>query len=136
MILMFGDELGALAVGVNLCAELYDRRALTRVTLLQLSFRVEDSASTLSTIRHAVLQIKSRGAHSPQYIAELESIENELSDMHRQHQSLFLWHDGPLVEAMRNGDFFLIDEISLADDSVLERLNSVLEPKRLLVRTK
>ena len=28
---------------------------------------------------------------------------------------------------------FLIDEISLADDSVLERLNSVLEPERLLV---
>ena len=28
---------------------------------------------------------------------------------------------------------FLIDEISLADDSVLERLNSVLEPERRLL---
>lgn len=28
---------------------------------------------------------------------------------------------------------FLADEISLADDSVLERLNSVLEPERTLV---
>ena len=28
---------------------------------------------------------------------------------------------------------FLIDEISLADDSVLERLNSVLETDRMLV---
>lgn len=28
---------------------------------------------------------------------------------------------------------FLIDEISLADDSVLERMNSVLEPERTLV---
>lgn len=27
----------------------------------------------------------------------------------------------------------LVDEISLADDSVLERLNSVLEPERTLV---
>ena len=27
----------------------------------------------------------------------------------------------------------LIDEISLADDSVLERLNSVLEPERILL---
>jgi midasin len=27
----------------------------------------------------------------------------------------------------------LLDEISLADDSVLEQLNSVLEPHRLLV---
>ena len=33
---------------------------------------------------------------------------------------------------MRNGDLLLIDEISLADDSVLERLNSVLEPSRTI----
>lgn len=48
-------------------------------------------------------------------------------------RALFEWNDGPLVQAMRSGDFFLLDEISLADDSVLERLNSVLEPSRLLV---
>lgn len=47
--------------------------------------------------------------------------------------SIFEWHDGPLVEAMRDGDIFLLDEISLADDSVLERLNSVLEPARTVV---
>ena len=29
---------------------------------------------------------------------------------------------------MRAGNVFLLDEISLADDSILERLNSVLEP--------
>lgn len=33
---------------------------------------------------------------------------------------------------MNNGSTFLVDEISLADDSVLERLNSLLEPKRTL----
>uniref|UniRef100_A0A8W8MR76 Midasin n=1 Tax=Magallana gigas TaxID=29159 RepID=A0A8W8MR76_MAGGI len=48
-------------------------------------------------------------------------------------RKLFEWVDGPLVNAMRNGDMFLIDEISLADDSVLERLNSVLEPERTLL---
>ncbi|KAF8967136.1 hypothetical protein BDZ97DRAFT_1903538 [Flammula alnicola] len=47
--------------------------------------------------------------------------------------SIFEWHDGPLIEAMHNGDVFLLDEISLADDSVLERLNSVLEPGRSIV---
>lgn len=31
------------------------------------------------------------------------------------------------------GGMVLIDEISLADDSVLERLNSVLEPERTLL---
>ncbi|KAI9799096.1 MAG: hypothetical protein M1833_004290 [Piccolia ochrophora] len=46
---------------------------------------------------------------------------------------LFEWSDGALVRAMKAGDHFLLDEISLADDSVLERLNSVLEPQRTLV---
>ncbi|XP_032667152.1 midasin [Odontomachus brunneus] len=46
---------------------------------------------------------------------------------------LFEWVDGPLINAMRNGDLFLADEISLADDSVLERLNSLLEPERSLL---
>ncbi|EPQ54549.1 hypothetical protein GLOTRDRAFT_7043, partial [Gloeophyllum trabeum ATCC 11539] len=46
---------------------------------------------------------------------------------------LFEWVDGPLVQAMRQGDAMLLDEISLADDSVLERLNSVLEPGRTIV---
>ena len=48
-------------------------------------------------------------------------------------ESLFEWHDGPLIRAMQGGDVFLLDEISLADDSVLERLNSVLEPDRSIV---
>ncbi|XP_077567526.1 midasin isoform X1 [Stigmatopora nigra] len=46
---------------------------------------------------------------------------------------LFQWHDGPLVLAMKTGGVFLMDEISLADDSVLERLNSVLEMEKSLV---
>ncbi|UZJ54484.1 hypothetical protein CBS101457_003804 [Exobasidium rhododendri] len=47
--------------------------------------------------------------------------------------SLFEWNDGPLVQAMKTGNHLLLDEISLADDSVLERLNSVLESGRTLV---
>ncbi|NWH71168.1 MDN1 protein, partial [Piaya cayana] len=46
---------------------------------------------------------------------------------------LFEWCDGPLVLAMKEEGFFLLDEISLADDSVLERLNSVLESEKTLV---
>ncbi|CDS41244.1 midasin [Echinococcus multilocularis] len=45
---------------------------------------------------------------------------------------LFEWVDGPLVVAMLRGESFLLDEISLADDAVLERLNSLLEPERRL----
>lgn len=51
----------------------------------------------------------------------------------RKLSAMFEWHDGPLIQAMMNGGVFLLDEISLADDSVLERLNSVLEPSRTMV---
>ncbi|KAI9880197.1 MAG: AAA ATPase midasin [Pleopsidium flavum] len=50
-----------------------------------------------------------------------------------KYTALFEWCDGSLVHAMRTGQHFLLDEISLADDSVLERLNSVLEPQRSLL---
>lgn len=65
--------------------------------------------------------------------AEWERLQHEIYEYRAKSLALFEWHDGPLVHAMKNGDIFLLDEISLADDSVLERLNSVLEPKRLLV---
>ncbi|XP_040370504.1 midasin isoform X3 [Rosa chinensis] len=62
----------------------------------------------------------------------LQEMMVKLSKMHQEWKKLFMWQDGPLVQAMRKGDLFLVDEISLADDSVLERLNSVLEPERTL----
>ena len=43
-------------------------------------------------------------------------------------KALFEWVDGALVTAMKRGDVVLLDELNLADDAVLERLNSVLEP--------
>ncbi|KAG7192420.1 uncharacterized protein KQ657_001821 [Scheffersomyces spartinae] len=58
----------------------------------------------------------------------LETIQT----LRKESNTLFEWNDGPLVQAMKTSNFFLLDEISLADDSVLERLNSVLEPERSL----
>lgn len=52
----------------------------------------------------------------------MPTIDFQGEDMNK----LFEWVDGPLINAMRNGNVFLADEISLADDSVLERLNSLL----------
>lgn len=51
----------------------------------------------------------------------------------KRHKALFEWCDGSLVQAMREGQFYLLDEISLADDSVLERLNSLLDPQRSIL---
>ncbi|KAK7048623.1 midasin [Favolaschia claudopus] len=88
------------------------------------------TAPTLESVMHAV-----KAALESPTVEDLES-RSRLEDVRRKClrlASIFEWHDGPLVDAMRNGDVFLLDEISLADDSVLERLNSVLEPGRTLV---
>lgn len=56
-----------------------------------------------------------------------------VDNLKRRFQSIFEWCDGPLVESMKNGDLILVDEVNLAEDAVLERLNSVLEPSRGLL---
>ncbi|GAB2222234.1 hypothetical protein Drorol1_Dr00013440 [Drosera rotundifolia] len=70
---------------------------------------------------------------SEQDLVSFEHMRDCLCQLHQKWQTIFMWQDGPLVQAMKNGDLFLVDEISLADDSVLERLNSVLEPERELL---
>ncbi|XP_077869169.1 midasin [Saccoglossus kowalevskii] len=68
------------------------------------------------------------------FLGGLRPVRHRQSDIDSEEcQKLFEWCDGPLVLAMREGTALLVDEISLADDSVLERLNSVLEPERTLL---
>ncbi|XP_015108995.1 midasin [Diachasma alloeum] len=66
---------------------------------------------------------------SSDFLGNLRPVRDHSDD----NQKLFEWVDGPLIAAMRAGDIFLADEISLADDSVLERMNSLLEPERSLL---
>ena len=44
----------------------------------------------------------------------------------------FKWIDGVLLTAMKNGDWIIIDEMNLANQSILEGLNSVLDDKQCL----
>ncbi|VVC30846.1 ATPase, dynein-related, AAA domain,von Willebrand factor, type A,AAA+ ATPase domain,P-loop [Cinara cedri] len=69
---------------------------------------------------------------SSDFLGGLRPIRNRDQE---NDQRLFEWVDGPLIEAITEGHLFLADEISLADDSVLERLNSLLEPERKLLVT-
>ncbi|KAI6182875.1 Midasin [Aphelenchoides bicaudatus] len=51
------------------------------------------------------------------------------------NDGMFKWEDGVVVRAMKSGKLLLLDEISLAQDSVLERLNPLLEIDRKLLLT-
>ncbi len=91
------------------------------------SFTINDMTVLLERVWHAMTQhASSRDDEVALPHAEVEEIDS----LHKKYKALFAWYDGPLVQAMKRGDLFLIDEISLAEDSVLERLNRcVFEPK-------
>ncbi|KAK9461137.1 uncharacterized protein V1516DRAFT_664297 [Lipomyces oligophaga] len=80
--------------------------------------RLVEHYDSLSTEQKNVLDVEA--------VSRIEILKKKLN-------VLFEWQDGSLITALRRGDFFLLDEISLTDDSVLERLNSVLEPERAIL---
>jgi midasin len=45
-----------------------------------------------------------------------------------QQSARFEWIDGPLVQAMKKGEWLLIEDANLCSPSVLDRLNSLFEP--------
>ncbi|KAJ7673557.1 hypothetical protein B0H17DRAFT_1208374 [Mycena rosella] len=87
------------------------------------------AAPTLDALSQCLQTALESQTVEPEHRLRLDAVRRKFLRL----KSIFEWHDGPLVDAMRSGDVFLLDEISLADDSVLERLNSVLEPGRTLV---
>ncbi|KAJ2621726.1 AAA ATPase midasin [Coemansia sp. RSA 1358] len=91
------------------------------------------SIDTPDALREFVEQWRSSSPAAQETIATHSEQLDAAYGLLARSQDLFAWHDGPLVQAMKQGDMFLMDELNLADDSVLERLNSVLEPSRTLV---
>ncbi|KAK9245981.1 hypothetical protein V1506DRAFT_513913 [Lipomyces tetrasporus] len=85
-----------------------------------------DSSSDLDLDKLVEDFDKSKASFDSDTVNRIESLRSRLN-------VLFEWCDGSLVQALRQGDFFLLDEVSLTDDSVLERLNSVLEPERSIL---
>ncbi|MEW5309894.1 MAG: hypothetical protein WDW38_001740 [Sanguina aurantia] len=101
---------------------------------------VTSAVRELSSCVHKQLQLAAEQGSSPceatvratALLAEAESALAETTASAAAARTPFVWADGPLVTAMRQGDMILIDEINLAEDAVLERLNSVLETGRSL----
>lgn len=105
-----------------------ERRAkvLARMSEFGIPHAPEASDDDLAASCAAALQ---REDVDEEFRADVRELQREIKRL----GALFEWVDGPLIHAMTAGDLLLLDEVSLADDSVLERLNSVLEPGRTLV---
>ncbi|KAG5922809.1 hypothetical protein E4U42_005244, partial [Claviceps africana] len=109
-----------------------NRGAITEALNADLTALLESLGRTLpATLDEKLAQYKTLDASITDTIPQ--AVRDRIAANETRSKALFEWSDGALVEAMRGGHFFLLDEISLADDSVLERLNSVLEPQRTLL---
>lgn len=121
----------------DLCEQIMQSKAfLCFPDSTAISTDINHASSITSRLAEIVKNYKQGLVSRPDVIQQdivwIEQSQMDLVKLHHKWHNIFMWQDGPLVEAMKNGDLFLVDEISLADDSVLERLNSVLEPERKL----
>ena len=97
------------------------------------SMEIEEESETLTEMEKHLIK-----ALNLEFVASNEALkarfEQNLQDIiDLKNEKLFEWENGPLIKAMIEGGILLIDEISLTDDSVIERINSVLEKDRILV---
>jgi midasin len=92
---------------------------------------ITSTAATAATINSASATAAELMISSE--VTALQAQLHELTALATRCKGMFEWQDGPLVTAMQQGHILLLDELSLAEDAVLERLNSVLEPSRKLV---
>ncbi|XP_061400556.1 midasin [Musca vetustissima] len=89
----------------------------------------------LAAIKGVNLRILNCHMHTEgaDFLGGLRPCRTQSEGEKKSNAKLFEWTDGPLIQCMLEGCYFMADEISLAEDSVLERLNSVLEPERTVL---
>ncbi len=64
--------------------------------------------------------------------------QTDTADIIGQYQSSeirghYAWKDGTLLQAMKDGDYLLLDELNLAEPQILERINSLLDTGRIVI---
>ena len=100
--------------------------SLTSLVQLRLSLSVSGSELDLlasGTIVNAALELVTPSERRTDLIERLDAAATSTAPSAR-----FEWIDGPLVQAMKNGEWLLIEDANLCSPSVLDRLNSLFEP--------
>jgi midasin len=82
--------------------------------------------TTLANLLGQLMGVISRTLVAHQYL-EISDFVGALRPVRSNQEGIFEWQDGPLLQCVRDGGVFLIDEINMCPESVLEGLNSVLE---------
>lgn len=94
-----------------------------RLALSSSSFEIDDAATTIRNAVHSLIGVNEFTLRAQELIARLDSAASST-----QLSARFEWIDGPLVQAMKKGEWLLIEDANLCSPSVLDRLNSLFEP--------
>lgn len=80
---------------------------------------ITSGSSTLNHLKKILLRHNNNPADFPDVtehdLHELDDIKLKLTHLQQKWHTLFIRQDGPLVEAMKEGHLFLLDEISLLE---------------------
>jgi midasin len=88
-----------------------------RDTMARFDLQISDSEPDSKVIQRIKDFLQSESNVLPDNIRHI--VLQDIASFHAP----FEWIDGPLIDAMKNGDILLLDELNLAEDAVLERLN-------------
>ncbi|EHY66920.1 hypothetical protein NERG_00560 [Nematocida ausubeli] len=109
---------GAPGIGKTYLSEYISRRMQTPSTVLGM---------------HAGIELSDFIGGYRETAARETEAERPLSSQAPESTPRFIWKDGPLLDAMKNGTALIIDEINLVPDSVLESLNELFDDRTLRI---
>lgn len=90
------------------------------------SYHTEESLHQLSEALRTVATLDEEAVAYLRRCQELEEISQQVL------AAQFQWVDGPLVQALQEGHWLVLDNANLCSSSVLDRINSLLEPNGFL----
>lgn len=94
----------------------------------QARLRFDELLKSRANLTEASQQIIQRIADEGRDITLVESQKIAANEGISVETQEWVWQDGPVVKAMKEGAWLILDEINLAPQAVRERLNSVVSP--------
>lgn len=112
----------------------YQYRTLAQRELIS---RQKTSASVLQVVSGLLTELSMIDVDDCSLDAARRDLDLRAHDLAqlRSTQGRFEWIDGPLIRAMKNGHWLVLDAANICNPSVLDRLNSLCEPNGNLVLT-
>jgi midasin len=103
--------------------------------VIELCSLVPSSSAEASSLLPAFNEVLNElGSQSQQIFDLVDNVKKLLLEIATAQESgKFQWYDGVLIDALTKGSWIILENANLCNPSVLDRLNSLLEPNGFLV---